>query len=522
VLTCVFYLFFGKNALPLRNKTPVWQESGQGPDFSATPTSNKSKKDLMNTRRSFLKKSGAAGLAASALGFPNLLHAQNKGEKLRLAVIGSGGKGGSHINQITGAGDIVTAFADVDKTAWGNVTQHWADAKGYQDYRKLFDAEMKNFDAVMIATPDHHHFMPTVLAMLGGKHCYTQKPLTHTVWEARQLNQGVQKLKLATQMGNQGHSNGGNRRIYEFVNGGLLGDVTEIHCFSNRPIWPQGIERPQGTDMIPDTLDWDLWLGPAQPRPFKKDVYHAFKWRGWYDFGGGALADMACHTMDSIFMSLNPGYPTSVEVLEINGHTTETFPKGSIIKWSYGPGKLPNGKDRPAFVVYWYDGKLKNDKGEDVPAADVALTKIPAPLLVMPDGGQVRLPNSGNVYIGSKNSLLVTGDYGDNSRILPLAQGKDVGEPPKLLERLGAGGEPEHYGDWRVACVGEKPWNHPGSNFTYAAPFTETVLLGNVALHVGKGQRLDWDAANMKFTNSGEANKYTNKVYREGWNIKLV
>jgi predicted dehydrogenase len=470
------------------------------------------------SRRSFLK---STGLVAGALSFPSILHAQNKGEKLKIGLIASGGKGGSHINQIVGAGDIVTAFCDVDKNAWGGATKHWPDAKGYQDYRQLFDKEMKNFDAVMVATPDHHHFMPTVLAMLGGKHCYTQKPLTHTVWEARQLHQGVQKLKLATQMGNQGHSNEGNRKIYEFVNSGALGDVTEIHCVSDRPIWPQGLQRPDGEDPVPANLDWDLWLGPAPKRPFKKGVYHDFKWRGWYDFGGGALADMACHTMDSIFMSMNPGYPLSVEVLEINGHTTETFPKGSIIKWSYGPGKLPNGKDRPAFDVYWYDGKLNRD-GKDIAASDVLVTKVPAELLLLPDGQKMTLKGSGNLYVGSKAGLMVNGDYGERSRIVPVSKAKEIGTPPQMLERVGKGGEQDHYNDWRVACVGEKPWNHPGSNFTYAAPFTETILLGNVALHVGLGKKLEWDAASMSFKNSPEANKYTNKEYRAGWGIKLV
>ncbi|HEX2747215.1 MAG TPA: Gfo/Idh/MocA family oxidoreductase [Verrucomicrobiales bacterium] len=470
------------------------------------------------SRRSFLKSSG---LIAGALSFPNILHAQNKGDKLKIGLIASGGKGKAHIEQIKGAGDIVTAFCDVDKNAWGNATKLWPDAKGYQDYRQLFDKEMKNFDAVMVATPDHHHFMPTVLAMQGGKHCYTQKPLTHTVWEARQLHEGVKKLKLATQMGNQGHSNEGNRRIYEFVNSGMLGDVTEIHCVSNRPIWPQGLERPAGEDPVPENLDWDLWLGPAPKRPFKKGVYHDFKWRGWYDFGGGALADMACHTMDSIFMSMNPGYPVSVEVLEINGHTTETFPKGSIMKWSYAAGKLPNGKDRPAFDVYWYDGKLNRD-GKDIDASDVLVTKVPAELLAMPDGQKLTLKGSGNLYVGSKAGLMVNGDYGDRSRIVPVAKAKEFGNPPKMLERVGAGNEQAHYDDWRVACVGTKPWDHPGSNFTYAAPFTETILLGNVALHVGLGKKLEWDAASMSFKNSPEANKYTNKEYRPGWGIKLV
>ena len=469
------------------------------------------------SRRTFLK---STGLAVGALSFPNILHAQNKGDKMKLAVIATGGKGRAHINQIKGGGDIVTCFADIDKKAWDSVTKDFPESKGYQDYRQLFDKE-KNFDAVMIATPDHHHFMPTVLAMQAGKHCYTQKPLTHTVWEARQLHQGVQKLKLATQMGNQGHSNDGNRRIYEFVNSGMLGDIKEIHCVSNRPIWPQGLPRPEGEDPVPAEVDWDLWLGPAAKRPYKKDTYHDFKWRGFYDFGGGALADMACHTMDSIFMSMTPGYPTSVEVLEIYKHSDDMFPRGSIIKWSYGPGKLPNGKDRPGFDVYWYDGKLELG-GKEVDASDVLVSKVPAELLALPDGQKMTLKGSGNLYVGTKCGLMVNGDYGDKSRIVPVALAKEIGNPPKMLERIGSGGEQEHYGDWRIACVGEKPWDHPGSNFTYAAPFTETILLGNIALHVGKGAKLEYDGPNMKFKNNDEANKFLTKEYRAGWGCKLV
>ena len=469
-------------------------------------------------RRTFIK---STGLAAGALSFPNILHAQNKGDKLRVAMIATGGKGGAHINMVKSAGDIVTCFAEVDKNSWGGVSKDFPQSKGYQDYRQLFDKE-KEFDAVMIGTPDHHHFMPTVLAMQAGKHCFTQKPLTHTVWEARQLHQGTLKLKLATQMGNQGHSNDGNRRIYEFVNSGLLGDIKEIHCVSNRPIWPQGNPRPQGEDPVPAQLDWDVWLGPAPKRPFKDGrMYHTFNWRGFYDFGGGALADMACHTMDSIFMSMIPGYPTSVEVLEIHKHSDDMFPRGSIIKWSYGPGKLPNGKDRPGFNVYWYDGKLQLE-GKEVDASDVLVSKVPAELLTMPDGQKITLKGSGNLYVGTKCGLLVNGDYGDRSRVVPVALAKDIGNPPKMLERIGSGDETAHYMDWRVACVGEKPWDHPGSNFTYAAPFTETILLGNVALRVGKGKALTYDGPNMKFTNSEEANKYITKDYRAGWGCKLV
>lgn len=471
------------------------------------------------SRRSFLKVAGAAS-AASTLGFPNILHAQNKGDKLRVAIIATGGKGGAHIDSVQKAGDIVVAHCDVDKSRQGKVPQLWPDSKYYQDYRVLFEKEMKNIDAIMVATPDHHHYLPTALAMEAGKHCYTQKPLVHTVWEARQLLGGVNKYKVATQMGNQGHSNEGNRFIYEYVNSGMLGDVTEIHCVTNRPIWPQGLERPPGEDPVPENLDWDLWLGPAAQRPFKGNrLYHDFAWRGWYDFGGGALADMACHTMDSIFWSLNPGLPTSVEVLEIYGHTAETFPKGAIFRWTYAAGTLPNGQPRPELVIYWYEGKLLKD-GKEVPAAE----RVRRPAKMAADR---KMPTSGNVYFGTKNDLLIQGDYGDSPRIVQTdeeAKANPIGKPPQLLARNPDGaGDYGQYMDWQRACKGEKAWNTPGSNFTYAAPFTESILLGNIALRVGKmNEKLNYDGKNMKFTNSEEANKFLTKEYRKGWEHKLV
>jgi len=277
-------------------------------------------------RRFFLKTT--AGVAASTqFGF-NILHAQNKGDKLRLAVIGTGGKGNAHLDCIKRAGDIVVAHCDIDSNRQGIVPRTWAGSKFYQDYRILFDKEMANFDAIMVATPDHSHYQPTALAMSAGKHCYTQKPLVHTVWEARQLKLGVEKFKVATQMGNQGHSGEGNRMIYEYVNGGMLGDVSEIHCVTNRPIWPQGESRPVGEDPVPANVDWDLWLGPAPARPYKNGAYHDFKWRGFYDFGGGALADMACHTMDSIFWSMNPGVPKSVEAAAPRRKSVTSYSSG--------------------------------------------------------------------------------------------------------------------------------------------------------------------------------------------------
>jgi hypothetical protein len=363
----------------------------------------------------------------------------------------------------------------------------------------------------MVATPDHTHYQPTALAMVAGKHCYTQKPLVHTVWEARQLQLGVEKHKVATQMGNQGHSGEGNRMIYEYVNGGILGDVSEIHCVTNRPIWPQGGPHPVGEDPVPANVDWDLWLGPAQVRPYKNDTYHDFKWRGFYDFGGGALADMACHTMDSIFWSMNLGVPKSVEVLEIHKHSDDMFPSGAIFRWVFPAGILPNGKPRPELTIYWYEGKLLKD-GNEVPA----LERVRRPEKLAADR---KMPESGNVYFGSKNDLLVQGDYGDSPRVVTGPGEASIGKAPQLLPRNPAGGgDYGQYAEWRLACVGEKDWKHPGSNFTYAAPFTEAILLGNIALRVGKlGEKLEYDAEAMKFTNNDQANRYLNKTYRKGW-----
>ncbi len=466
-------------------------------------------------RRSFLKAAGAA-TAASTLGFPSILHAQNKGQKLKLAVIATGGKGGAHLDSIKKAGDLVVAHCDVDTGRQGMVPKEWPESKFYQDYRKLFDAEVKNFDAVMVATPDHHHYLPTALALSNNKHCYTQKPLVHTPWEARQLLNGVKKYKVATQMGNQGHSNEGNRFIYEYVNSGMLGDVAEIHCVTNRPIWPQGNPRPEGEDQVPANLDWDLWIGPAPMRPYKGKTYHDFAWRGFYDFGGGALADMACHTMDSIFWSMNPGYPKSVEVLEIYKHSPDMFPSGAIFRWTFPAGKLPNGQPRPELVIYWYEGKLLKD-GKEVPA----LERVRRPAKLAADR---KMPQSGNVYFGSKNDLLIQGDYGDSPRIVTAEGEPAIGKPPQLLPRNPDGaGDYGQYMDWRHACMGEKPWDAPGSNFTYSAPFTEAILLGNIALRVGQlGKKLEYDAEKMRFTNSDEANKYITKEYRKGWDFKLA
>jgi hypothetical protein len=338
----------------------------------------------------------------------------------------------------------------------------------------------------MVGTPDHHHYPASIIAMQLGKHVYTQKPLTRTVWEARQLAvAAAANPKLATQMGNQGHAGVHWRRIYEIVNHGVLGDITEIHTWTNRPVWPQGMDRPQGEDPIPANLDWEAWIGSAPMRPFKEGAYHPFVWRGWWDFGAGALGDMACHTMDGTFWSLDPGHPTSVEPLQVNGATSEAFPNTSVTRWNF-----PARNGRPGFQQYWYDGGLFPEKPADMPADQ-------------------NLPGTGNLYIGTNGTMVIPGDYGENPSIYKEGEVVEPGELPELLPR-----SPGHFEEWVAACKGQ-PGIGPQSNFTYAGPMTETILLGCVAQRVN--QPLEWDGENMRFTNLDEANAFLGGDFREGW-----
>lgn len=494
---------------------------------------NKPKPATKISRRRFFQSASAGG--AAILGAPAILSATSKGDKLRVAFIGTGGINERHINDVESHGDLCTAYADVDSRAWKNIARKadgieksgdgarakiWREARGFSDYREMFEKAHQDFDAVMIGTPDHTHYPATVMAMEYGKHVFTQKPLTHTVWEARQLANATEKYQLATQMGNQGHANEGNRLIAAYVQGGYLGDIQEIHCFTNRPIWPQGMTRPEGSEAPPEWLNWDAWLGCAPLRPFYhgkpgdkngRGIYLPFNWRGWRDFGGGALADMACHTMDSIFMALDPGYPVSVELTHVDGLTDEAFPTGSTLVWTF-----PAKGDRPGFKVFWYDG---TDNAES-PDKDAKRN----PILTELAEGETLAP-SGNLYIGTKRKLLVSGSYGDSSQIIPRADHEELARelreatgnhrPARVMESsIG------HHTEWREAAIGNKPYDFPGSNFNYAGPFTETVQLGNICLAF-PGKKLEWDGPNLRFTNCDEANALITKEYREGHDFKL-
>ncbi|HKQ36549.1 MAG TPA: Gfo/Idh/MocA family oxidoreductase [Verrucomicrobiae bacterium] len=419
--------------------------------------------------------------------------------KLNVAVIGAGGKGSSDTDDVAKLGENIVALCDVDKNTLAKRGQVYPKAKQFSDYRKMLDQMGKEIDAVIVSTPDHHHAVAASMAMKMGKHAYVQKPLTHSVYEARLLRDLAKKHKVATQMGNQGSAEKGLRRAVEVIQAGAIGSVSEVHVWSNRPIWPQGLDRPEGEDPVPDTLDWDLFLGPAPKRPFKKDVYHPFKWRGWQDFGTGALGDMACHTANMPFRALKLGYPTEIEA-ESSGMNKETYPKSSKIRFEF-----PAREGLKAVRFWWYDGGQKPDNERAERVLDyIATTKDR-------DGKQRerKLPGSGCLLIGDKGHLFSPDDYGAQYFLLPQKEFEGFQGPAESIPR-----SPGHYREWVEACRGGAP---AYSNFDIAAYLTEIILLGCVALRTGK--KLEWDGPAMKAKNAPEAAQYVKRHYRKGWEI---
>ncbi|MHC4637949.1 MAG: Gfo/Idh/MocA family protein [Planctomycetota bacterium] len=436
-------------------------------------------------RRTFLGTSAAA--VASFMIVPRHVLGGPKykapSEKLNIAGIGVGGKGGGDVQACSG--ENLVALCDVDHERAAATFEKFPNAKKYKDFRVMLDEMGDKIDAVTVSTPDHVHFHAAMRAMKMGKHVYVQKPLTHSVWEARQLTEAARKYNVATQMGNQGHSGEGNRLICEWIQAGVIGEVREVHSWTNRPIWPQGIERPKEVHPIPATLDWDLWLGPAPKRPYNKDAYAPFKWRGWWDFGTGALGDMGCHLIDTPFWALKLRYPTSVEACSTKVNS-ESAPLASMVHYDF-----PARDDMPPVTMTWYDGGMLPRRPEDLEP-------------------ELRLGsrNGGVLFIGSKGKLSC-GCYGDNPMLIPGSRMKTFKKPEKTIPRSKG-----HYKDWIEACKGGKP---ASSSFDYAGPLTETVLLGNLAIRSGK--KLQWDGAKMKVTNVPEANQYVRRDYREGWSL---
>jgi predicted dehydrogenase len=438
------------------------------------------------SRRHFM---GAAAAAAAFTIVPSyVLGAAGRkppSEKLNIAGVGIGGMGSSNLRACES--ENIVALCDVDWDYAAKVFKRYPNAKQWKDFRKMLD-EQKDIDAVIVATPDHLHTPVAMAAMQRGKHVYVQKPLTRIVSEARALTEAARKYKVATQMGNQGHSGDGVRDICEWIWDGAIGEVKEVHAWTNRPIWPQGIDRPKGEDPIADTLDWDLWIGPAPMRPYVKGVYNPFSWRGWWDFGGGALADMACHVLDPVFWALKLKYATTVEA-SCTPVNKETFPLASIVHFEY-----PAREGMPAVKIHWYDGGLKPEKPEALGAMRI---------------GQAA---SNVLFMGSKG-VLRCGEYGDDPHLFPLELMKDYKRPSQKLERIKGG----HEQNWIRACKGGPAAT---SNFDYSGPLTEMVVMGNLAIRPENvDKRLEWDGEKMRVTNDEKANDYVQMHYRKGWEL---
>jgi predicted dehydrogenase len=437
------------------------------------------------SRRSFLLSGTALVAAGNILArTSSISRSRHKplNEKLNIAAIGAGGKGASDIDGCSS--ENIVALCDTDWKNAAKTFQKYPNAKQYKDFRAMFDKE-KGIDAVTISTPDHTHAIAAMAAMERGIHVYVQKPLTHTIYETRRLTEAARKYGVATQMGNQGHSGEGVRQLCEIIWSGTIGNVREVHAWTDRPLWPQGIAAALPAEPVPDTFDWDVWLGPAPVRPYNSG-YAPFKWRGWWDFGCGALGDMACHILDPANWALQLRYPISVECLKQEGKTDQTYPTRSIIRYEF-----PARGSMPPVTIYWYDG------GELPPRP-----KAIADNVKLGDG------DNGSLFIGDKG-IATTGTYGDGTRLLPDELMKDYKLPEPILSR-----SPGHYRDWIRACKGGGP---ACSNFDYAGPLTEWVVLGNLAVrYPGK---LLWDGEKMKVTNNSEANKWVKGTYRKGWHI---
>lgn len=444
-------------------------------------------------RRRFLQTSALAAGAGCFLtaGVTESRARQNDPmNRLNVAFVGAGGRGAGNLGEVARTENIV-ALCDVDQRhAAGSFNAHPNAAK-YKDFRVMLERE-RTVDAVVVSTPDHTHAHASIMAMRMGKHCYTEKPLTHSVWEARQMGLVARRHRVATSMGNQGTATNGLRQSVEIIRSGALGDVREVHVWTNRPIWPQGDDaiqaRARGNTDVPAHLDWDLWLGPAANRPYNS-CYVPFAWRGWWDFGTGALGDMACHTMNMPYMALKLGAPTSVvaELTTPPAHS-EAAPMGCLVTYQF-----PARENLPACTLFWYERR-----------------KPPREKFLEALAPNQEPPGSGVLIIGSRGTLYNTSDYGDNRRLLPTEAFADYQPPEPTLPR-----SPGHHAEWIRACKGGPA---ALSNFPdYAGPLTEMVLLGNVAMRVG--QRIEWDSANLRVTNTSAAAQYIRPEYRRGWEL---
>lgn len=431
------------------------------------------------SRRDLLKGAAVGGFSFMFLRDSRMAFGSEANSKLNIGIIGCGGKGRGNLDAC--AGENIIALCDVDANRITEVAERFPNAKHFSDYRVMLDKMGSKLDAVVVSTPDHNHAPASVMAMKMGKHIYCEKPLTRTIHEARMMRDLAKANNLATQMGNQGVSGGAFREALEVLRSGAIGQVYEIHAWSDRPIWPQGINRPKETPEVPKELDWNAWLGPAPVRPYNP-AYHPFAWRGWVDFGTGALGDMGCHLMSMAFMAFDLRNPISV-VAEAHEATSETFPKSSIVSYSF-----PARGELRACKLKWYDGGLK-------PSKDLL------------DGRD--LPGNGMIFVGEKGIFYSPDAYGNGYELLPKDRFVDFKKPEPTIPR-----SPGHHAEWIIACKGGAP---TFSNFDTAAGLTETVLLGNLAILTG--ETIYWDAKEMRAINCSKAGCYVQTDYRKGWKL---
>ena len=468
----------------------------------------------MTTRRKFLKKT----LVGSAAFFIVPRHVLGRGfiapsDKLGIAAIGIGGKGVANLtNSFASNQAAIVALCDVDDRRAKPMREQFSKAAYYRDYREMLEKKDKDIDAVIVSTSDHMHYIQSIAAMNLGKHMYIEKPLTHDIWEARELTLMAKKNKLVTQMGNQGASGDGTRWIDAVVQEGIIGDVKQVHVWTNRPVWPQGIPVPKDSMPVPKEIDWNLWLGTAPWREYH-EAFMPTRWRGYWDYGTGALGDMGCHLIDVPFRALKLGYPSSVECSVTNTYKDffkevvykDTPPTSSVIHLEF-----PERGNMPAVELHWYDGGIEPERPE-----------ILGPNESYGDSG-------GGVIMEGSKGILTCGTYGSNPKVY-LNDGSEITQP-KQIAHLVENGMAGHQAQWVKACK-QGYGAYTSSPLSQAGPLTETVLMGNLAIRSafinekvenryqfpGRRKKLLWDGENMKITNFDMANQFIKRDYRTGW-----
>jgi predicted dehydrogenase len=472
-------------------------------------------------RRRFLQTTAAIGVGYWVAGGVSPRKSLSALETVNFASIGVGGKGSSD-SADAGANGNMVGICDIDEANLERAAAKWPDAKKYHDFRKMLEELGNSIDAVTVSTPDHVHGVASAMVMNMGKACFTQKPLTRSIWEARRLSEIAREKNIVTQMGNQGTSETNLRTSAALVKAGVVGTVKEVHVWTNRPVWPQGDARPEPTEFgdakvidvknekgeKENTIYWDDFIGPAKFRPYHP-AYHPFKWRGWWDFGTGALGDMACHTLNMPYMALMLRDPVSI-VAETSGHNQETYPAWSVITFEY-----PELNGRPPVKLIWYDGGKKPPR-ELLPPRR-AFKDAEGQPLIEKNEDYAAITETGSLIIGDKGSLLSPGDYGGDSKFTGLwTNGEYILQSNLKEPQVDIKVSPGHFDEWVAAIKGGEP---AMSNFpNYACGLTETVLLGNLAVWA-TGKKIEWDAKKLEATNAPEVAHIIKPEFREGYSL---